>query len=103
MLQKETEMIKRKDSTKLHPDQLDVITGGGYVPGKYVPGLYAETAKAFFRQCVGDETYTRAMSSEAGQRHHYVAARTFLNQADWEKFCWIEQFGSLDGYPEPEK
>ena len=40
------------------------------------------------------------MSSEAGRRHRYVAARAFLNQADWEKFVWIEQHGSLAGYPE---
>ena len=70
-----------------------------YEPGKYVPGLYKAEAKAFFRQCVGEKTYEMAMNSEAGSRHHYVAARAFLKQADWEKFCWIEQFGSLDNYP----
>lgn len=69
--------------------------------GVYQPGFqYREASLAFFRQCVGDETYNRAMNSEAGRRHHYVAARLFLDQADWEKFVWIEQYGSLTGFPE---
>ena len=68
--------------------------------GVYKPGLkYRKESMAFFRSCVGEETYARAMSSEAGRLHHYVAARAFLNQADWEKFVWIEQYGSLAGYP----
>ena len=67
--------------------------------GKYRSGAYKEEAKAFFRKCVGDEKYNKAMNCEAGSRHHYVAARVCLSQSDWEKFCWIEQYGSLDGYP----
>ena len=68
--------------------------------GVYKPGLkFRKESMAFFRDCVGEETYTRAMSSEAGRRHHYVAARAFLNQADWEKFVWIEEFGSLADFP----
>lgn len=43
--------------------------------------------------------YKRAMSSEAGRGHHDVVARAFLDQADWERFVWIEEFGSLDGFP----
>jgi hypothetical protein len=39
------------------------------------------------------------MSSEAGKAHHYAVARAFLNQADWEKFVWIEEHGSLDSFP----
>ena len=75
--------------------------GGDTGPlGVYKPGLkYRKESMAFFRSCVGEETYTRAMSSEAGRLHHYVAARAFLDQADWEKFVWIEEFGSLAGFP----
>ena len=40
------------------------------------------------------------MNSEAGRAHHYTVARAFLSQTDWEKFCWIEQYGTLDGFPE---
>jgi len=39
------------------------------------------------------------MSSAAGRAHHYVAARAFLSQSDWDKFVWIEEHGSLDGFP----
>ncbi len=68
--------------------------------GVYQPGPFREEAKAFFRRCVGEETYERAMGSEAGRRHHYVAARAFLSQPDWERFVWIEQHGTLAGFPE---
>ncbi len=54
----------------------------------------------FFRSCVGEETYTRAMTCKAGRLHHYVAARAFLNQADWEELVWVEEHGSLDSFPE---
>ena len=93
-------MNNRETIPKLKPEQLEIVRGG-WSPGRYVPGLgfYPEEAKAFLKQCVGEEVYSRAMSSEAGRRHHYVAARAFLSQADWEKFTWIEQFGSLEGYP----
>ena len=39
------------------------------------------------------------MNSDAGREHHNAVARAFLNQKDWEKFVWIEEFGSLDGFP----
>ena len=93
-------MTKREDVRELHTEQTAPVSGGAPVLGIYTPGAYKEEAKAFFRLCVGAEIYERAMSSEAGRRHHYVAARAFLNQADWEKFVWIEQYGSLAGYPE---
>lgn len=68
--------------------------------GIYRPGFqYQEASLRFFRRCVGDAVYERAMSSDVGKRHHYVVARAFLSQSDWEKFVWIEQHGSLDGFP----
>ena len=85
-------------SQELPPERLEAV-GGAAALGVYQPGFrYREAALAFFRQCVGEETYTHAMRSEAG-RHHYVAARICLNQSDWEKFVWIEEHGSLDGFP----
>ena len=86
-------------SCELHADTPAMAAAGACALGVYKPGAFREEAKAFFRQCVGDETYRSAMASDAGRAHHYVPARAFLNQADWEKFCWIEQFGSLAGYP----
>ena len=82
------------------PKQPNAVSGETYQLGVYKPGLkYRKEAMVFFRDCVGEETYNRAMNSEAGRRHHYVAARVFLSQADWEKFVWIEEFGSLAGFP----
>lgn len=74
-------------------------TAAAHSLGEYRSGAYQEEAKAFFRICVGEEIYERAMNSEAGRRHHYVAARVFLNQTDWEKFVWIEEHGSLNDFP----
>ena len=68
--------------------------------GVYREGfIYRDAALEFFRSCVGDEVYNRALGCEAGKQHHYVAARAFLSQADWEKFVWIEQYGSLTDFP----
>ena len=75
------------------------VTGGVSVLGVYRPGPYKEASKAFFKECVGDDTYERAMNCDAGRLHHYVPARVFLTQPDWEKFCWIEQNGSLESFP----
>ena len=69
--------------------------------GVYRPGLkHKKESLRFFRECVGDEIYEKAIKSEAGRTHHYTVARAFLSQENWEKFVWIEEFGSLDGFPE---
>ena len=83
----------------LGPEQLETVVGGKL--GVYKPGFrYKKESLAYFRQCVGEDTYQLAMNSDAGRAHHYAVARAFLGQADWEKFVWIEEFGSLDGFPE---
>jgi len=92
-------MTKRENGRELRVDRPASVSEGAAPLGVYRDGAYKEEAKAFFRQCVGEETYNRAMGCEAGRRHHYAAARAFLNQADWEKFVWIEQYGSLSGFP----
>lgn len=81
-------------------DQPETVDGEANALGVYSPDFrYKKESLQFFKACVGEDVYTRAMSSEAGRAHHYTVARAFLNQADWEKFVWIEQFGSLDGFP----
>ena len=60
---------------------------------------HKEESLRFFRECVGDEVYAKAMNSDAGRTHHYTVARAFLSQENWEKFVWIEQYGSLAGFP----
>ena len=94
-------MAKHKYIQELQPDQLDSVSGGNGRLGVYKPGLkYKKESLDYFRQCVGDETYRLAMNSEVGRVHHYAAARAFLSQRDWEKFVWIEEYGSLAGFPE---
>ena len=81
-------------------DQPETVDGETSALGVYSPDFrYKKESLQFFKACVGEDVYTRAMNSEAGRAHHYTVARAFLNQEDWEKFVWIEQFGSLDGFP----
>ena len=94
-------MTGHKDERILSPDQLESVSGGTGALGIYRPGFrYKQASLDFFRHCVGEETYQLAMNSDAGRAHHYTVARAFLNQKDWEKFVWIEEYGSLDGFPE---
>ncbi len=93
-------MANGKDVRTLDPNQLGSVGGGAVTLGVYRPGFqYKKESLRFFRECVGEDVYARAMSSEAGRAHHYSVVRAFLNQTDWEKFCWIEQYGTLDGFP----
>ena len=90
------------DGTKcgLPVNQTEASCGGNNLLGIYKPGFrFKKESLLYFRQCVGEETYTRAMQSDAGRQHHFVVARAFLNQEEWEKFVWIEQYGSLEGFP----
>ncbi len=93
-------MTEQYTVRKLVPDRFEPVGGSGRPLGVYRPGFrYRKESLQFFRSCVGDDTYSRAMSSEAGKAHHYAVARAFLNQAEWEKFVWIEEHGSLDSFP----
>ena len=92
-------MTHSDEGRALSLEELSQASGGAPAPGMYRPGAYRDAALAYFKSCVGSETYDLAMGSVYGQRHHYVAARAFLNQSDWERFVWVEQHGSLDGFP----
>ena len=93
-------MQKPEDVYEMSPNQLEPVSGGMPALGIYRHGFrHKKESLRFFRACVGDTTYERAMNSEVGRAHHYVVARTFLSQTDWEKFVWIEEYGSLDGFP----
>ena len=93
-------MDHNSDLRELRLTQLDSASGGSPALGVYQPGVFQREAKAFFRECVGNALYERAMNCAAGRLHYYVPARVYLSQTDWEKFCWIEQHGTLDGFPE---
>ena len=87
-------MAAHEQVHSLSPDQLESVSGGTDTLGVYRPGFqYKQESLDFFRHCVGEETYQLAMNSDAGRE-------AFLNQKEWEKFVWIEEFGSLDGFPE---
>ena len=87
-------MIKSDDLYNLSPEQLEIFSDG-----KYLPGNYKREANDFLKTCMGEQKYEKIMSADAGRRHPYVAARLFLSEDDWRKYVWIEQYGSLDGYP----
>lgn len=74
------------------PDQLP--PGGGV----YRPGEYRKEALRFFRERIGEKQFDRIMEQADSRQHPYVAARLFLSPLDWEKYVWIEQHGSLDGF-----
>ena len=94
-------MADGKDVRLLDPEQLGSVSGGSCPLGVYRPGFqFKQEALRFFRVCVGEDVYSRAMNSDAGRAHHYTVARAFLSQPDWEKFVWIEEYGSLAGFPE---
>ena len=94
-------MTDHKDERILSLDQLESVSGGTSTLGVYRPGFqYKQESLDYFRHCVGEETYQLAINSDAGRAHHYAVARAFLSQKDWEKFVWIEEYGSLDGFPE---
>lgn len=93
-------MQKLQNAFEMGPDQLESVSGGTPALGIYRPGFrYKKEALQFFKVCVGDKVYEKAMNSEVGRAHHYVVARVFLDQSDWDKFVWIEEHGSLDGFP----
>jgi len=93
-------MTNNKVIRPLTQKQLDSVSGGVAPLGVYRPDFqHKEESLRFFRECVGDEIYAKAMNSEAGRAHHYTVARAFLSQSDWEKFVWIEEHGTLDGFP----
>ncbi len=93
-------MENNRKAVELSVDQLGSVGGGIQQLGVYQPGFrYRKESLRFFRSCVGDNVYSKAMNSDAGRAHHYTVARAFLNQSDWEKFVWIEEHGSLDEFP----
>ena len=92
-------MTDGKKQTELEPGEM-ASASGGHALGIYKPCFrYKKESLRFFQSCVGEDVYSKAMNSDAGRAHHYVVARTLLNQADWEKFVWIEEHGSLKGFP----
>ena len=77
----------------LNEEELGKVNGGNYVPG-----IFTAEAMFFMQTCLGDEKYKRIMGTEKARQHPYVAAKLFLTPSEWEKYVWIEQNGSLEGF-----
>ena len=93
-------MSMAENQLELLPEQMESVVGGLAVLGVYRLGFhYKEESLRFFQSCVGKDVYLKAINSDAGRTHPYAVARAILNQADWEKYVWIEEHGSLDGFP----
>ena len=93
-------MAEHTDTFAWKPDQPEATGGVARSLGVYRPGFrFRKESLQFFKACVGDDVYDRAMNSDAGNAHHYAVARAFLSQSEWEKFVWIEEYGSLAGFP----
>ena len=81
------------NARKIGEEQLEDVNGGSYTPGKF-----RNEALVFLKECLGETVFEKVVSKGDGMEHPYVAAKIFLRKADWNKYVWIEQHGSLDGY-----
>ena len=65
---------------------------------RYSPGIYKTEAVLFLKQCLDSDTFDRLCKSENFRRNPVVAAKIYLSGENWNKYVWIEQHGSLDGF-----
>ena len=86
-------MRKLPAGSWLMDDQAQKVTGGAYFPGSYI-----EEAKGFLRECLGEEKFSQVFPQGAAKMPLYVTARIFLTMDEWEKYKWIERYGSLEGF-----
>ena len=76
------QMADRKKQIELEPGEMASLSGG-HALGIYRPGFrYKQESMRYFKSRVGEDVYSKAMSCDAGRAHHYVVARTLLNQSD---------------------
>ena len=67
-------MGDHKDVRLLNQDQLEAVTGGSNTLGVYRPEFrYKQESLQFFKACVGEAVYSKAMNSDAGRAHHYIS------------------------------
>ena len=69
-----------------------------FTVARYSPGIYKTEAVLFLKQCLDSDTFDRLCKSENFRRNPVVAAKIYLRGEDWNKYVWIEQHGSLDGF-----
>ena len=64
----------------------------------YYPGPHGPEAVRFFRECVGEESFSKIAGNERFAKYPYVAAKLFLSREDWNRYVWIEHHGTLEGF-----
>ena len=69
-----------------------------FTVARYSPGIYKTEAVMFLKQCLDSDTFAKLSRSENFRRNPVVAAKIYLRDEDWNKYVWIEQHGSLDGF-----
>ncbi len=63
-------ITKSRRIGELNPDQPEKSGGGAPALGIYGPGFrYKKESMQFFKSCVGEDTYWKAMNSDAGRAH----------------------------------
>lgn len=50
------------------------------------------------KQCLDSDTFAKLCKSENFRRNPVVGAKIYLSGENWNKYVWIEQHGSLDGF-----
>lgn len=64
----------------------------------YSLGKYKTEAVMFLKQCLDRDTFERLSRSDNFRRNPVVGAKIYLSGEDWNKYVWIEQHGSPDGF-----
>ena len=64
----------------------------------YSPGVYKKEAAAFLKQCLDEDVFEKLCRNENFRRNPVIGAKLFLSIADWNKYVWIEQHGTMDGF-----
>ena len=77
--------------------QRDPLADSGII-AEYSPGVYKKEAVAFLKQCLDEDVFEKLCRNENFRRNPVIGAKLFLSIADWNKYVWIEQHGSLDGF-----
>ena len=64
----------------------------------YSPGVYKKEAIAFLKQCLDENVFEKLCRNDNFRRNPVIGAKLFLGASDWNKYVWIEQHGSLEGF-----
>lgn len=64
----------------------------------YSPGIYKKEAVAFLKQYPDEDVIEKLCQNDNFYRSPVVGAKIFLCAEDWNKYVWIEQHGTLDGF-----